>query len=83
MSNCFRKRITIMGVVGLWVLPPYLFTVPLRRVLSPNGNGNYTQWSAGPGCYTWVDEVVGCPGDTNLANLLTETWIDAGPPPGD
>jgi uncharacterized repeat protein (TIGR01451 family) len=82
MSNCFRKRITIMGVVGLLGIAALPVYGSVTADLSPNGNGNYTQWSAGLADYTWVDEVVGCPGDTNLANLLTETWIEA-PPPGD
>ncbi|WP_169247877.1 IPTL-CTERM sorting domain-containing protein [Candidatus Competibacter phosphatis] len=81
MSNCFRKRITIMGVASLlWgvVASPVHGSVTMS--LGPNGDGTYLQWSLGLARYTFVDEAVGCQGDTDLLNLLTETWIHAGPP---
>ena len=81
MSNRFRKRITIMGVASLlWgvVASPVHGSVTMN--LGPNGDGTYLQWSLGLARYTFVDEAVGCQGDTDLLNLLTETWIHAGPP---
>ncbi len=45
--------------------------------ISPTGDGNYTQWSLGAARYTWVDEAIGCPGDTSISPI--ETWVDAGP----
>ena len=72
MSNCFRKRIMIMGVVGLLGIAALPVYGSVTTDLSPNGDGTYLQWSLGLARYTWVDEAVGCPGDTSAS--LTETW---------
>lgn len=72
MSNCFRKRTMIMGVVGLLGIAALPVYGSVTTDLSPNGDGTYLQWSLGLARYTWVDEAVGCPGDTSAS--LTETW---------
>ena len=72
MSNCFRKRIMIMGVVGLLGIAALPVYGSVTTDLSPNGDGTYLQWSLGLARYTWVDEAIGCPGDTSAS--LTETW---------
>jgi len=72
MNNCFRKRIMIMGVVGLLGIAALPVYGSVTTDLSPNGDGTYLQWSLGLARYTWVDEAVGCPGDTSAS--LTETW---------
>ncbi|MDG4597608.1 MAG: IPTL-CTERM sorting domain-containing protein [Candidatus Contendobacter sp.] len=83
MRGRFSKKAVVMGMVGLlWGVVASPVHGSVTANLSPNGDGFYLQWSLGLARYTWVDEAVGCPGDTNLANLLTETWIEA-PPPGD
>lgn len=73
MNNCFGGKAAIVGMIGLlWgvIVPPAHGSVTAN--LSPNGDGFYLQWSLGLARYTWVDEAVGCPGDTSAS--LTETW---------
>lgn len=59
----------VVGLLGIAALPVY---GSITTDLSPNGDGTYLQWSLGLARYTWVDEAVGCPGDTSAS--LTETW---------
>ncbi len=59
----------VVGLLGITALPVY---GSVTTDLSPNGDGTYLQWSLGLARYTWVDEAVGCPGDTSAS--LTETW---------
>ncbi len=72
MSHCSKKA----AIVGMAGLLGSAFALPghgsVTANLSPNGDGFYLQWSLGLARYTWVDEAVGCPGDTSAS--LTETW---------